>query len=236
MSAYQEALKETRELVRRQGNAVLSTLSVDMAGWPFGSVAPYVLDHAGNPILLLSDLAQHTHNLRRDDRASLIVFEPQQVHIEEGARATLLGRVTVMENDEVIRDRYLRYLPQAAQYLAIHDFRFYRLAVDRVRYIGGFGKIHWLQGRDYRLSIDEEEFSLAEAAAVAHMNGDHGDALVRYCQMLGVSEPQPVLLGVDPEGFDIQTRAGRLRMRFHEPVTSPSGWRNAFKALLAPPV
>ena len=236
MSAYQEALKETRELVRRQGNAVLSTLSVDMAGWPFGSVAPYVLDHAGNPILLLSDLAQHTHNLRRDDRASLIVFEPQQVHIEEGARATLLGRVTVMENDEVIRDRYLRYLPQAAQYLAIHDFRFYRLAVDRVRYIGGFGKIHWLQGRDYRLSIDEEEFSLAEAAAVAHMNGDHGDALVRYCQMLGASEPQPVLLGVDPEGFDIQTRAGRLRMRFHEPVTSPSGWRDAFKALLAPPV
>ncbi|MDA8389147.1 MAG: DUF2470 domain-containing protein [Gammaproteobacteria bacterium] len=235
MRAYQEAVKETRELARRQGNAVLSTLSVEMAGWPFGSVAPYVLDQSGNPILLLSDLAQHTHNLLQDDRASLIVFEPEQVHIEEGARATLLGRVTVIEGEESIRDRYLRYLPQAAQYLAIHDFRFYRLMVERVRYIGGFGSIHWLRGEDYRLAIDEGDFSSAETGAVTHMNGDHRDALVRYCQMLGVDEPQPVLLGVDPEGFDMQARARRLRMRFRKPVTNPSEWRGAFKALLAPP-
>ncbi len=234
MSAYQEAIKDARHLARRQGNAVLSTLSVEMAGWPFGSVAPYVLDQVGRPILLLSDLAQHTHNLRKDDRASLIVFEPEQAHIEEGARATLMGRVAVIEGDESLRDRYLRYLPQAAQYLAIHDFRFYRLAVERVRFIGGFGSIHWLRGGDYLLPLSEADFSAAEKGAVAHMNADHRDALVHYCRMRGIDDAEPVLLGIDAEGFDMQTRQGRLRMAFHEPVQSPAEWRAAFKALREP--
>ena len=36
-----------------------------MPGFPFGSVVPYCLDEQGRPLILISRIAQHTHNLQR---------------------------------------------------------------------------------------------------------------------------------------------------------------------------
>jgi len=73
-----------RELLATERHAVLATLSASRAGWPFASVAPYALSAAGEPLLLLSDLAEHTRNLRADPRASLMV--------QDGASLTTLRR------------------------------------------------------------------------------------------------------------------------------------------------
>ena len=54
----------------------LSTLSRKQPGFPFGSVMPYGLDEHGRPIFLISTMAMHTHNLRADPRASLLVTQP----------------------------------------------------------------------------------------------------------------------------------------------------------------
>ncbi|MGC8509101.1 MAG: hypothetical protein ACP5NM_12680 [Thiomonas sp.] len=45
--------KEARQFVRAHRNGVLSTLSKRLEGYPFGSVSPYVLDHDGNPVILI---------------------------------------------------------------------------------------------------------------------------------------------------------------------------------------
>jgi len=233
MSHNQKAVKNTRRLMRSHTNAILSTLSAEMDGWPFGSVAPYILDYEGCPILLLSDLAQHSGNMQRDNRVSLIVWEEEKADIQLAGRVTLLGRASRIEETAVLRDRYLRYLPQAQQYFAIHDFRFYQLSVERVRFIGGFGDIHWIRGEDYRLSPKSFDSALveAESGAVVHMNADHQDALVQYCRAQGVEEPEPRLLGIDPEGFDVQARGRRLRIDFDTPVRDAKGLREAFVRL-----
>ncbi|MHB8252314.1 MAG: HugZ family pyridoxamine 5'-phosphate oxidase [Acidiferrobacter sp.] len=233
MSQYQKAVKDARHLMRSHTNAILSTLSLEMDGWPFGSVAPYILDYEGCPILFLSDLAQHSHNMQKDDRASLIVWEQDKEDIQQAGRVTVLGRATEIEGTNALRDRYLRYLPQAQQYFAIHDFRFYRLSVERLRFIGGFGDIHWIRGEDYRLSPQSFDPILAEAesGAVVHMNADHQNALVQYCRAHGVEEPEPRLLGIDPEGFDVQARGRRLRMDFDAPVRDAKSLREAFVRL-----
>ncbi len=230
MNDYQKAVKDARELARSHENGVLSTLSGEMGGWPFGSVAPYILDHEGNAILLLSDLAQHSRNIKKDDRVSLLAWEQEKGDIQQAGRITLLGRAREVEGTDTLRDRYLRYLPQAQQYFAIHDFRFYQILVERVRFIGGFGDIHWIRGEDYRLSPEsfDPSFAEAERGAVLHMNADHRDALVQYCRALGIEETEPRLLGIDPEGCDVQTRVRRLRIRFESAVRDVPGLRAAF--------
>jgi hypothetical protein len=46
--------------------------------------------------------------------------------------------------DEAAQARYLRYQPQAADYLALGDFRFFRMEPARARFIGGFGRMGWV--------------------------------------------------------------------------------------------
>ncbi len=65
-----------RSLLESQQHGVLATLSARHAGWPFASVTPYALTEDGQPILLLSQLAEHTRNVLADPRASLFVQAP----------------------------------------------------------------------------------------------------------------------------------------------------------------
>ena len=65
--------EQARTLMHVGRVGTLSTLSERHPDWPFGSVMPYGLDQQGRPTFLISSLAMHTRNLRRDPRASLMV-------------------------------------------------------------------------------------------------------------------------------------------------------------------
>ena len=58
-----------RSLLRTQDRAALGTL--DGHGAPYVSLVMLAVDHDASPLLLLSDLADHTRNSRRDARVSL---------------------------------------------------------------------------------------------------------------------------------------------------------------------
>ncbi|MHB1950906.1 MAG: HugZ family pyridoxamine 5'-phosphate oxidase, partial [Acidiferrobacteraceae bacterium] len=199
-----------------------------MEGWPFGSVAPYVVEHSGEVILFLSDLAQHSRNIARDSRMSVLVWDESAPDIQQGGRVTLLGRAGVIEADAALKARYQRYVPAAEDYLQIHDFRFYRLSVERVRYIGGFGKIHWIRGGDYRYALDAPVLRDVEEGAVRHIQDDHLDLLSLYCRSVGIEDASPRLLGIDPEGFDVEGGGRRLRFRFAAPVHDAVSLRTEF--------
>lgn len=136
--------RDARRFVRGMLQGVLSTLSQRVEGFPFGSVAPFMLDHAGRPVILISTLAEHTRNIDADARVSLIV-QPFAEDMQTTGRATLLGRAEGLADKDALGPRYLRYFPQAQGYFAMHDFSFYRIEPVRVRWIGGFGKIHWVE-------------------------------------------------------------------------------------------
>ncbi|MGA8008341.1 MAG: DUF2470 domain-containing protein [Thiomonas sp.] len=229
MSETEHALelgKEARLFMRNHQNGVLSTLSKRLDGFPFGSVSPYVLDHDGNPVILISTLAEHTKNIDADPRVSLIAH-PCAEDMQAAGRVTLIARAERLPDKTGFGARYLRYLPQAEGYFAMHDFHFYRLVVEDVRYIGGFGKIHWIRPERYAPPA-VPELAAAEDGILAHMNADHAHNLREYCRHVhGVQALDAAMVGIDCDGFDLRADGHVLRFNFSAPVRNAESARAA---------
>lgn len=130
-----------RRLLERAGFGVLSTVSRRHPGYPYGTLVPYALDARGAPLLLLSQLAQHTQNLDADPRASLLVFDATAAAEDPrtAARLTLVGRVARVGAAEQ-EDAEARYAAchAGARGLLNLDFALYVLALEEAQFIGGF--------------------------------------------------------------------------------------------------
>src|SRR5262245_36965544 len=115
-----------RRVLRTASVASLATLSRD--GSPFASLVTVANTYAGEPILLISKLAVHTHNLARDERASLLLVEPggEAGDPLAGARLSLVGRVGRKDADPMLRSRFLARHPEGAGYADFPDFGFHR--------------------------------------------------------------------------------------------------------------
>jgi putative heme iron utilization protein len=197
---------------------------VEPEGYPYGSVASYALDRRGDPLFFVSLMAEHTQNAIRDPRSSLLVTEP----VPEGAdplasgRVTLLGLLSAVPEPErpAARDRYLEANPTSAYYIDFGDFAFYRLAVQSIRYVGGYGRMSWVDAAAY---ADAEPDPLAPVAAgiIEHMNADHADAQVLYCRHLaGLPDTtEATMAAVDRYGFEMIAAgpAGRSAVRLGFP-------------------
>lgn len=225
------AASEARGFLRSTRSAVLSTHSARFEGYPFGSIAPFVLDHDGKPLILISTIAEHTKNIQKDPRVSLIAFDPASPDMQAGARLTLLGEAILADKqDDALRARYLRYFPQAEQYFDMHDFLFHRIEVKQARYIGGFGKIHWIP--DAELRPPANQLAGQEAAILDHMNADHTDSLRAYCQHFHKVDPASAeMIGIDTDGFDVRADEKLLRFTFDAPVTDAQSARSALVAI-----
>lgn len=139
-----------RALLENERSGVLATLSARKDGWPFASVAPYALTEAGEPLLLLSHLAEHTRNVQTDARASLLVQDHASLTDPlAGARITILGQIEPLVQPELepAQRRYVNQHPQAAEYLQLGDFQLYILRVREARFISGFGDMGWIDSQ-----------------------------------------------------------------------------------------
>jgi hypothetical protein len=207
---------EVRALLHGAATASLATA---MAGAPYASLVAPAPDMTGAPLLLLSDLAQHTRNLAADPRACLLVDGTGGYDQPlAGPRVSLLGRLH-LDDTPATRGRYLRWQPQAAQYAELSDFRIYRLELTGAHLVSGFGKVHWLAPEALHRNIqDATALMEREADIVEHMNSDHLDALADIAGDL-IGGPRPddgawILAGIDPDGADLARGPGRLRLNF----------------------
>ncbi len=83
-----------RRLIRAVARGALGTVMRETEGQPYVSLVSVASDHDGAPILLLSDLADHSKNLARDDRASLLLDGTgERDDPLTGARLTLQGQL-----------------------------------------------------------------------------------------------------------------------------------------------
>lgn len=215
-----------RHLLASQRHGVLSTHSVDLPGYPFGSLTPYVPSHAGEPLILISTLAQHTRNILEDARISLMVYDGQNPDVQAAARLTWVGEAIKVDADDTgARERYMRYFPDAAGYFEAHDFDLYRLSLKRARFIGGFGRIYWVEPGEM---VHANPFAGTEVSIVTHMNEDHAHNLLAYCRAFqGVGAERAVMLGIDAEGFDVLADERVLRFTFEAPIATPEEARAA---------
>jgi putative heme iron utilization protein len=209
-------------------------------GFPFGSLVSHAVDPAGRPLLLLSDLAEHTRNLAADPRASLMATEAGSGDPLALARVTVLGTVGELRGEErTAALQIYRGTHPGAFYAGFSDFRLYRLDVISVRYVGGFGRMSWVRAGGYH---DAEPDPLRPHAEriVEHMNDDHRDALVLFCRVLG-RRPDTVearMVAVDRYGFAVLADDGTggeptaLRLPFDRQVDGPDAVRAAMVDLL----
>lgn len=223
-----QAAQDAKLLLRQQKDGFLCTLSKRVAGWPFGSIAPYALDASGAPILFISTIAEHTKNIEADNRVSFLVQEsPEGGDSQAKGRITLMGRATRVSAEDIpsVRARYLSRVPSAASYSEAHDFAYYRISPEHVRFIGGFGKIFWLPAEKVRLDAAADPLAKAAGGIIEHMNSDHADAIKNYCRAFkSLSPASAKMISVDQFGFDVECSEPNVRVRFDfdQPATPAS--------------
>lgn len=154
-----DAESKTRliHLLRRQRLAALGTLRSD--GGPLVSQVLFLAAPDFSAFyMLISRLAQHTQDILRDPRISLMIAEPDDGLLDPQTlgRISLRGEARPLPNDDPayagVRAAYLDKFPQAAVALQLGDFMFYRLEPMSARYVAGLGKTFNLNGADLRLA------------------------------------------------------------------------------------
>jgi putative heme iron utilization protein len=220
---------DARRFLRTRRAGVLATVSERLAGYPFGSVLSFVLDADARPVFLASALAEHTRNLAADPRCSLFVQEAAE-DVQAAARLTLVGDCEPIDAAPPLVDRFLRYHPDGRQLLDLGDFTFHRIEPRAIRFIGGFGRIKWIELDGWRPA--PHALPDAETDILEHMNDDHADALVRYAARAGVTDAGDVrMIGIDLDGLDLRVDGMVVRVPFDAPVTDAAGARRALVAL-----
>lgn len=228
------APKAARRVLRLAVTGALATLRPG-DGAPFTSLVTVATDPAGDPILLLSNLAVHTKNLAADGRASLLLVAPGGEGGDPlaGARLTLTGRVGPRDADPELRRRFLARHAVSAGYADFADFGFYRFAIEGGHLVAGFGRIVSLAPAELLTPLDDAaELVAAEEGAIAHMTADHAEAVTLYAtRLLGQQEGDWRITGIDPEGADLRAGSHVARLEFPERITGPGALRSTLANL-----
>jgi putative heme iron utilization protein len=202
---------EARRLVRKFASGVLATQSLKFPGYPYASSLPFCTDQRGRVVVLISHLAEHTQNADRDPRSGFLV-SPLTRDLQEQARVSMLGDIAPVD-EPAIASRYLRFFPEAGQYLQIGGFRFFRMEPLSLRFIAGFGSIHTIAAESYLAG--DHPIADAEGNVIEHMNAEHGHNLLDYCRHVHGNAAESVeMIGIDCDGFDVRADGEVLRIEF----------------------
>jgi putative heme iron utilization protein len=212
-------------------------VALDPEGYPYGSFVTVAFEGA-DPIFLISQLAEHTQNLERDPRASLLVADGSSADPLASGRVTMLGPCTRVGDDGGgARAAFFAAHPNATYYADFRDFAFWKLKVEYVRYIGGYGRMSWISEADWR-AAEPDPLAPSSAEIIAHMNADHADALLRICEAFspGAGITSANMTGVDRYGFEMSVITPNgprpLRVAFADAVRTPEDVRSALISLV----
>jgi len=217
---------------------VLSTLAVDLDAHPYGSMVIFAV-HEGAPTFLVSEMAEHTRNLRGSPRCSLLVTEIGVDNPLALGRLTLVGTCAPVPEDEVtqVSASFLKRHPDASYYADFEDFGHWRLEVTGLRYIGGFGRMSWVELESWH-QAEADPLASHAGRILAHMNEDHREALGLYCEAFSRSGSvrEATMTGVDRYGFEISALTADgprpIRIAFTEEVHDADSVRKQMVALV----
>jgi putative heme iron utilization protein len=220
---------DARRLIRSRDRAALGT---SFGGRPFVSLVAAACDGDASPLLLLSDLAQHTKNLTAEPSVSLL-FEDVAGHADPlaGPRLTLLGRAERC-GDPRAAARFAARHPASVAYAGFADFHLYRVSIERGHLVAGFGRIAWIEAAELSFGADAGALAAAEPEILDHMNRDHAEAIELYARhLLGRRAAAWQMTGIDPEGLDLRCSGETARLDFAAPVLNPAAARRELVAL-----
>lgn len=225
--------EEARTLVASMTVGYLATVGED--GAPWCSLVVYGPTPDGDPVLLVSTMAEHGRNLLHDPRASLALNDPSAPGDPlDRPRITLAGRAVQPAGDaaQAALDAHVAAIPGAMLYAGWNDFTLWVLDVQRARWVGGFAVMDTISAEGYRAAEPDPTQPVA-ARSVAHLNSDHGEALLAIARELGGARGAiaAVCTGIDRYGIDLScTGAGQsaaARVLFAEPLQRAADVRPA---------
>ena len=220
-------------LYRGSDNGILSTVSKKHDDYPFGSFVTYVTSSARTAYLYLSDLADHTKNLHHSSKSSLTILKLNTNGDKQNSeRLTILGDlVPVSENElDSCKKRYYQMLPESKMYAKMHDFNFYKIQIKNVRWIGGFGKIAWLDVSNW---VDKlPKWSKSEGGIIEHMNEDHSDTIVAALKAQhGVNDKTARMVQLTIDGYYLRTESKLFFIKFPIVCYNSKEYKDALVAL-----
>ena len=226
------AAEEARTIAASTNTGTLATLTA--AGDPWASFVTYGL-LGGAPVLCVSNLAEHGRNLAGDPRASIAIVAPgTQTDPLASGRVTLAGHVEEPVGDErpAAREAHLSAVAAAKYYIDYSDFSLWVLRVDRVRWVGGYGRMDSTSGQAYA-EAQADPVTPLSAGAVAHLNDDHAESLTAMARALGgyPDTTAAVCTGADRYGLDLRLTTERglayTRVGYAKPIDSIDELRSA---------
>lgn len=144
MDAQSEKL--LAHLIRNTRIATLSTLRDEAPQTSMVAVLP--ADDFSAFYIFVSRLAQHTVDMKKDKRVSLLICETDDGRDDPQtlARVSIRGSAEVIENGEPgytpLKEGYLARFPAAEQLFALTDFNFWRIKPKGGRYVAGLAKAY----------------------------------------------------------------------------------------------
>lgn len=230
--------EEARTMVSTVTVGNLATIGAD--GAPWCSLVVHGPTRQGDPVLLVSTMAEHGRNLLADPRASLAISDPSGAGDPlDRPRITLAGTCVRPEGeryDEAFA-AHVAAIPGAQLYAGWDDFTLWVLEVQRVRWVGGFARMQTIERDEYRYAEPDPTATIAPKA-VAHLNSDHADGLLSIARELAGARGavSAYCTGIDRYGIDLScTGAGQsaaVRALFAEPLERAADVRPATVALV----
>ena len=215
---------------------ILSTISYEYTGFPFGSLVTYCVNYNGRPIIYISSIAEHTINLNKNKKCSLTIVKTNNKDIQASERLTLLCKSKKIGKNRLKKtsEKYFRIFPEAVNYKNFHNFEIYELEIVKIRYIGGFGKIYWFNKNIFitKNAFDEE----IEKSIIKHMNEDHLSPMIKYLKeykSINVEKTDNVqMCNIDQFGFDLNYNNKLFRFSSEKKLLNSIDARNFMIKLL----
>ncbi len=213
-----DAAKHAKRLIREARTGALATLNDD--GSPYASLVTVSTLPDNSPVLLLSNLAKHTANFKRDPRVSLLLEERRPGDPLAIGRVSLMGKIAVTEDPAAARRHIARHTT-AKSFAKFPDFSWYRVEIESAHLVAGFGRIVGIEGRELLTDLSgADELVAAEEGAINHMNEDHRDAISLYAtELLEAQNGEWRMVSLDPEGCDLMTGEIVRRLDFPSRLT-----------------
>ena len=221
--------KNAVALFRSSNTAILSTLSKSTHNYPFGSFVTFASNTQRELFIYASDIAEHTKNILNDSRACVTLFSVKGTGDKQASeRLSIIGDLVRVgkEDLETSLARFYKFLPESEAYSGIHGFRLYKLGIVKVRWIGGFGQIRWLETKDWISPIPKWQKN--EDSMIDHMNQDHSNVITSALKgVFNIADAKAKMLALCIDGYYILSANVQYFIPFDEPCYTEKSVREA---------
>ncbi len=226
----EDLIQDITRLWNERFHCTLSTQSAKYPGYPFGSVLPICRDSKGQPLLMISHLAQHTRNLGADKRCAMTLIRSNHADVLQWTRLTCLADAEPADSSSAM-ERYCRYFPEGRRFHKELNFDLFRLQPKQCYLVAGFGSARWF---DAGRLLDQPRFhTAAELEILYQLNARDHTLIRRLLEQQGLDAPaQAQAVGADPQGLDVRLGERLLRLNLQAPITDEADYLPRLQAEL----